>query len=98
MFLKMGPHGSGVYFFFASCMIVSIFFVYFLIPETKAIPLESMDRLFEIKPVRKANAIIHAEDAAREEEFRHDAEGAGLSIAKEKIGHFENVQEAESAV
>jgi len=33
----------------------------------------------------------------REEEFRHDAEGAGLSTAKsniEKVGHYENVEAA----
>ncbi|KAF2731805.1 general substrate transporter, partial [Polyplosphaeria fusca] len=55
MFLKMG---YGVYFFFASLMILSIPFVYFLIPETKGIPLEHMDELFEIKPVPKAHAVL----------------------------------------
>jgi hypothetical protein len=29
-----------------------------LIPETKSIPLEHMDRLFEIKPVSKANKVL----------------------------------------
>lgn len=50
MFLTMG---YGVYFFFASLMILSIPFVYFLIPETKSVPLEAMDRLFEIKQQRR---------------------------------------------
>lgn len=89
MFLSMGPSGSGVYFFFASMMLASIPFVFFLIPETKGIPLESMDRLFAVKPVWRAHSTIHEEDAMREEEFRHDAEGAGLSIAKEKFQHME---------
>lgn len=93
MFDTMGPSGCGVYYFFACMMICSIPFTYFLIPETKGIPLESMDRLFEIKPVRKAHKTVHAEDAAREEEFRHDAEGAGLSIAKEKLEHVEKTTE-----
>nr|POF13298.1 quinate permease [Quercus suber] len=93
MFLTMGPSGCGVYYFFASMMLLSIPFVYFLIPETKGIPLESMDRLFAIKPCRKANKVIHAEDAAREQEFRHDAEGAGLSVAKEKLDHYETTEE-----
>lgn len=94
MFLTMGPSGCGVYYFFASMMIVSIFFVYFLIPETKGIPLESMDRLFQVKPVSAANKTVMAEVQAREEEFRHDAEGAGLSVAKEKVfGHHENIDE-----
>jgi len=82
MFLNMGPSGSGVYFFFASMMLASIVFVWFLVPETKSIPLESMDRLFEIKPVRKANKVVLEEVRLRDEEFRHDAEGAGLDAAK----------------
>lgn len=55
MFLTMS---YGVYFFFASLMILSVFFVYFLIPETKGIPLERMDELFEIKPTRKAHGVM----------------------------------------
>ncbi|KAF7188724.1 Quinate permease [Pseudocercospora fuligena] len=96
MFLNMGPGGSGVFFFFASMMIASIAFVWFLVPETKSIPLESMDRLFEIKPVRKANKIIIQQDRERDEEFRHDAEGAGLSVAKEKLDHVERTSERNS--
>jgi hypothetical protein len=93
MFLAMG---YGVYFFFASLMILSVPFVYFLIPETKSIPLEAMDRLFEIKPVTKANRTIMAELREQEEEFRHDAEGAGLSTVTTNKGegkgtHFEKV-------
>ena len=47
MFLKMGHSGFGVYIFFAGMQILSIFYVWFLLPETKGIPLESMDALFE---------------------------------------------------
>ena len=43
MFLSMGRNGCGVYFFFASMMLLSIIFVFFLIPETKGIPLESSE-------------------------------------------------------
>jgi hypothetical protein len=90
MFLNMGPSGCGVYFFFASMMLGSIVFVWFLVPETKSIPLESMDRLFEIKPVRKANKIVLEEVRLRDEEFRHDAEGAGLDAAKDEVIYHEN--------
>ncbi|TKA73362.1 Quinate permease [Cryomyces minteri] len=77
MFLTMGKSGCGVYFFFASMMIASIPFVYFL-----------------IKPVSRANKTVIAEVRALEEEFRHDADGAGLSVAKEKaMGHVENINE-----
>jgi hypothetical protein len=88
MFLTMG---YGVYFFFASLMILSIPFVYFLIPETKSVPLEAMDRLFEIKPVRNANKVIITELREQEEEFRHDADGAGLTAEKTKDSRIERV-------
>lgn len=83
--------GYGVYFFFASLMILSVPFVYFLIPETKSIPLEAMDRLFTITPVRNANKTIMAELEVEDQEFRHDADGAGLTTEKEKTAHLEQV-------
>ena len=46
MFLKMGGSGYGVYIFFGVMQIFSIIFIVFLLPETKGIPLESMDMLF----------------------------------------------------
>lgn len=67
MFLKMG---FGVYFFFASLMILSALFVFFFIPETKGLPLDTMNRLFEIKPVRRAHEQMLEELRIREEEFR----------------------------
>jgi hypothetical protein len=91
MFLNMGPSGCGVYFFFASMMLLSIAFVWFLVPETKSIPLESMDRLFEVKPVHRANKIVMEEVRLREEEFRQDVEGAGLRAEKENSKHLERV-------
>ncbi|KAK8064583.1 quinate permease [Apiospora phragmitis] len=88
MFIKMG---YGVYFFFASLMILSVIFTYFLIPETKAIPLEHIDRLFAVRPVRKANDVIMAELRLQDEEFRHAVEGVDLSEKKEKVEQKENV-------
>lgn len=70
MFLAMS---YGVYMFFASLMLLSVAFVYFLVPETKSIPLETMDRLFEMRPVRRANAIIMEELRVQDEEFRSNA-------------------------
>ena len=98
MFNNMGNSGCGVFFFFASMMLLSIIFVWFLLPETKSIPLESMDRLFEIKPVRKANKIIIAEDQSRDAEFRHNVDGAGLTAAKEKTDMIETSSERNSTV
>ena len=55
MFATMG---YGVYMFFACLMLLSIPFVFFLIPETKGVPLERMDELFTIKPAFKAHGIL----------------------------------------
>lgn len=74
--------GYGVYFFFASLMICSVIFVYFLIPETKGVPLESMDRLFEIKPVRKAHKQLVDQLREDEAQFRHEIEESGIATSK----------------
>lgn len=62
----------GVYFFFASLMIGSIFFVFFLIPETKSVPLEHMDRLFEVKPIWRAHGRVMQQLQEDDAEFRHE--------------------------
>jgi hypothetical protein len=77
--------GYGVYMFFASLMVISIAFVFFCIPETKGIPLEAMDRLFEIKPVRKAHSTLLEELRLHDEEFRHNIEGLDLKEEKQGI-------------
>ncbi|KAJ7173454.1 quinate permease-like protein [Mycena filopes] len=58
MFTAMG---YGVYIFFATLMVISVPFVYFIIPETKQVPLERMEELFEpgMKPW-KAHGIVMA--------------------------------------
>ncbi|CAI5756075.1 unnamed protein product [Candida verbasci] len=49
----------GIYFFFASLAILTIPFVYFLLPETKGIALEDMDKLFDTRlPARNAHKIV----------------------------------------
>lgn len=70
MFAKMGP---GVWFFFASMQMLSIPFVYFLLPETKSVPLEQMDQLFDksLKPWRAHEAVM-ADLQAMNQEFRAD--------------------------
>lgn len=83
MFTAMG---YGVYFFFASLMMLSIVFVFFLLPETKSIPLESMDRLFsrDLKPWR-AHGIVMRELHSDEEEFRRNVQGSGLGLSKDEL-------------
>jgi sugar porter (SP) family MFS transporter len=92
MFLKMS---YGVYFFFASLMIISVVFVALFIPETKSIPLESMDRLFSTKPVRKANQIVMEELRVQDEEFRHNA--AGLNLREDEKPDMDQVERTVSA-
>lgn len=68
MFATMG---YGVYLFFASLMVCAAIFVYFLVPETKGIPLEAMDRLFSRDlPPRRAHAVVLAQVRAEETRFR----------------------------
>ena len=87
--------GWGVFIFFASLMMCSIVFVFFLVPETKGIPLESMDRLFssELK-ARHAHGIVLGELKDDEEAFRRNVEGSGIGLDKEgneKSAHVEVV-------
>lgn len=81
MFLKMS---YGVYMFFACLMLLSIPYVYFLIPETKGIPLEKMDELFEIRPTFKAHKIM----LQRLEEVDHE----DLNYGSEKPKADERVE------
>ncbi|OJJ49775.1 hypothetical protein ASPZODRAFT_128304 [Penicilliopsis zonata CBS 506.65] len=87
MFAKME---YGVYFFFASLMLLSIVFVFFLIPETKGIPLESMDQLFEINPVWKSHGVLLERLRENEAEFRREIKNAGLP-EKETVECVEGV-------
>lgn len=80
--------GYGVYFFFAALMIWGAAFVYFLIPETKNIPLEGIDRLFDRRlTAHKAHRIVWAELQQEEEALR-----VGLTAGMEKEDAVETTQ------
>lgn len=51
----------GFYLIFSILMLISIPYVYFLLPETKGIPLEKMDELFASRPVSRAGPKLLAE-------------------------------------
>jgi len=96
MFIKMGSGGYGVYIFFASMMVVSVPYIVFFLPETKAVPLEEMDRLFA-PGVRSwtANKVVMAE-IQRE---RAGDQGSAEFLHQEKDKHeVRHVEEAESKV
>ena len=79
MFNKMG---YGVYFFFASLMIISSFFVFFFVPETKSVPLERMDRLFEVKPAWRAHGVMMAELESANETHREQQKGGRAEVVE----------------
>jgi len=72
MFQKMGHSGFGVYLFFAGMQVAAVFYVMFLLPETKGIPLEAMDMLFETYKSNPRTA--HSKVM---EQLRHESEAAG---------------------
>ncbi|KIW96297.1 uncharacterized protein Z519_03366 [Cladophialophora bantiana CBS 173.52] len=79
----------GVYMFFASLMLFAAVYVFFLVPETKGIPLEAMDRLFSTEyPARRAHKIVLGQIRMEDQEFRRQSIG----------GDKESVEEREVAV
>ncbi|CRG92443.1 hypothetical protein PISL3812_09503 [Talaromyces islandicus] len=85
----------GVYFMFAALSFLAIFFAFFLIPETRGIPLEASDRLFEIKPVWKAHKILKAQLKEDEAQFRVEIKQGGFGKEEnEAHAHVENGLEA----
>ncbi|RDW76103.1 putative plastidic glucose transporter 4 [Coleophoma crateriformis] len=89
MFVKMG---YGVYFFFASLMLLSVPFVFFLLPESKSIPLEAIDRLFDRKHAspRKAHGMLLLELRAEEAALRAGLEGESLTDEKQEVLQVED--------
>jgi hypothetical protein len=87
MFTKMG---YGVYFFFASLMILAVIFVFFLIPETKGVPLESMDDLFEVEPIRKAHKVVMEQIREDEERFRENIKAVEGEREQGNYSHVES--------
>ncbi|PWN33099.1 general substrate transporter [Meira miltonrushii] len=53
--------GWGFYLIFCVVTLISIPYVFFLLPETKGVPLEHMDRLFEMRPRYNAGPRLLAE-------------------------------------
>lgn len=91
MFAAMG---YGVYFFFASLMLCAAVYAYFLVPETKGVPLEAMDRLFSKEyPARHAHKQVLASLRIEDQDFRRHSMGANekVDITVEGDHHVEKV-------
>lgn len=68
--------GWGFYLIFCVVTLISIPYVYFLLPETKGVPLEHMDRLFEMRPRYNAGPRLLAElQVEHSESFTHSHSG-----------------------
>lgn len=86
MFTNMG---YGVFLFFASLQLLSMVYVYFLLPETKSVPLEQMDMLFskDLKP-RHAHKEVMKKLKEMSEETRNNQ---ALVMEKEQPTHVEKL-------
>jgi len=84
--------GFGVYMFFASMMLCAFVFVFFLVPETKGIPLEAMDRLFSKDyPARRAHKIVLGQMRLEDQEFRRHSVSAEKGDIEEREITIEKV-------
>ncbi|TNY22236.1 general substrate transporter [Rhodotorula diobovata] len=92
MFLRMGSGGWGVYLFFCLMQLAAIPYICLLLPETRHIPLEEMDRLFAQKNVWRANQIVMAE-LKREHELGAQR---GVEYLKREAGSDEQLEHASS--
>lgn len=76
--------GYGYYFLFAACSIVFPVAVWFIYPETKGVPLEAVDYLFEIRPWRAHEyALAKYEVEFLEGAFHGQLEGTGSAELEE---------------
>ncbi|CAE6491272.1 unnamed protein product [Rhizoctonia solani] len=68
--------GYGTYLFFGSCMILMIPWVYFILPETKGVSLEDMDRLFGYYP--HGDNVVIEEGLNKGEIVEREVVGSGV--------------------
>ncbi|KAI5957135.1 qutD [Candida jiufengensis] len=85
----------GIYFFFASVALISIPFVYFMLPETMGIALEDMDKLFDTRiPARKAHKIVLSNVKREHEEIfqeNHENHLFKMDTNKPEVENVENI-------
>ncbi|GAA6030943.1 hypothetical protein JCM8097_008949 [Rhodosporidiobolus ruineniae] len=100
MFASMGEDGNGygVYLFFASMMVLSIPYIILLLPETKNVPLEEMDRLFAERNVWRANTIVMARlQAERADRANGKEEPLFNHDPNKNVGQQQFLEDAEAA-
>lgn len=72
--------GYGYYFLFASCSIVFPIVVWFVYPETKGVPLEAIDYLFEVRPWRAHKYAMEKYELEYNHGTFHDHEERNYSV------------------
>ncbi|GAD92731.1 quinate permease [Paecilomyces variotii No. 5] len=80
----------GVWFFFAALQLLAVPFVYFLLPETKGVPLEQMDMLFskDLQPWKAHKVVM---DEIRGSEMQSRAAFQGEEEDKPGAVHVDGV-------
>ncbi|KAI3614247.1 quinate permease [Moniliophthora roreri] len=90
--------GYGVYLFFASLMVLSIAFVYLLVPETKQIPLERIEDLFApgVKAWRAHDQVVKAmHDGIPPTSIDNHFPARGTGSSNASLNEKEDVQQRE---
>ncbi|KAL2869136.1 uncharacterized protein BJX67DRAFT_379611 [Aspergillus lucknowensis] len=78
----------GTFYFFGACTVVALIFAYFLVPETKGIPLEDMDLLLG------PGVSTYAQEARQSYERSRNARNAQARANKTVGDEYEHVEEA----
>lgn len=82
----------GLYFLFGACMIVFPIIIFFFYPETKGVPLEAIDHLFEVPAWRAREYALDKfereyEDGELIQEHAHEVDAHGsVTSDDEKVG------------
>lgn len=80
--------GFGLYFLFAACTTVFPIVIFLLYPETKGVPLEAIDYLFEVPAWRARKHAL--------EKFKQEYEIGARSHSSNSESDFEKSEEAEN--
>ncbi|SCZ99066.1 BZ3500_MvSof-1268-A1-R1_Chr3-1g05791 [Microbotryum saponariae] len=83
--------GGKAYFPFAAIFITAGPFVYFLVPETKGLPLEAMDDLFGVAEMTDAERAVLANEKGEVGSVSH-VEHAGYATAAAGVARTNTVQ------
>ncbi|GME31737.1 sugar transporter [Neofusicoccum parvum] len=81
----------GTFYFFLVFCVVLVFWVYFLVPETKGVPIEEMDKIFggnqgeaEIRMMEDIRARLEGRDGITETTWSKETKGNGSAEHKEQ--------------